>query len=159
MQTVTTSPPTPQGPQNQYLAPQVPEQVLEVSATMVVRLLLMVMRLLLGGMAVPLEKARKSRVLLIMHGGGAAALAAAGHLVPAVYVVLSAQHPACHYTTVLDVIITRPTDGITRSLCACEITCSLCVGSYAKLCQLLSRNALKKHSFLLFMNRINPTYY
>jgi hypothetical protein len=37
---------------------------------MVVRLLFMVMmRLLLGGMAVPLEKARESRIFLIMHGG------------------------------------------------------------------------------------------
>jgi hypothetical protein len=67
MQIVTT--PNPKGPQNQYLAPQVPEQVLQVSATMMVRFLLMVMRLLLGGMAVSLEKARESRVFLIMHGG------------------------------------------------------------------------------------------
>lgn len=61
--------PPPQGPENQYLAPQVPEQVLQVSPTMVVRLLLIVMRLLLCGMTVPLEKARESCVFLIMHGG------------------------------------------------------------------------------------------
>jgi hypothetical protein len=37
---------------------------------MVVRLLLMVLvRLLLGGMAMPLEKACESRIFLIMHGG------------------------------------------------------------------------------------------
>jgi hypothetical protein len=37
---------------------------------MVVRLLLMVMMgLLLGGMAVPLEEPRETRVLLILHGG------------------------------------------------------------------------------------------
>jgi hypothetical protein len=35
---------------------------------MVVRFLLMV-RLLVGGMTVPLEEARESCVLLIMHGG------------------------------------------------------------------------------------------
>jgi hypothetical protein len=36
---------------------------------MVVRLLLIVMRLLLCGMTVPLEKSRESCVFLIMHGG------------------------------------------------------------------------------------------
>jgi hypothetical protein len=63
-------------------------------------------RLLVGGMTVPLEEARESCVLLIMHGGWAATLAAAGHLMAVVYVVLSAQHPGCHYTTVTDAIIT-----------------------------------------------------
>lgn len=54
-------------PENQYLAPQVPQEVLQMSATMVVRFLLMV-RLLVGGMTVPLEEVCESSVLLIMHG-------------------------------------------------------------------------------------------
>ena len=82
----------PTGPQNQYLAPQVPEQVLQVSATVMVRFLLMVMRLLLGRLAVPLEEVRESRIILIRHGGRAATFTAARYLMPVVYVVLSTKH-------------------------------------------------------------------
>jgi len=63
-----------------------------VSATVVVRFFFMVMRLLLGGLAVPLEEVRESRIILIMHGGSAATFAAARYLVAVVYVVLSAKH-------------------------------------------------------------------
>jgi len=52
----------------------------------------MMMRLLLGGLAVPLQKVRESCIILIMHGGGAATFAAARYLVAVVYVVLSAKH-------------------------------------------------------------------
>jgi len=79
-------------PPNQYLAPQVPEKVLQVSATVVVRFFFMVMRLLLRGLAVPLEEVRESHIILIMHGGSAATFAAARYLVAVVYVVLSAKH-------------------------------------------------------------------
>jgi len=79
-------------PPNQYLAPQVPEKILQVSATVVVRFFFMVVRLLLGGLAVPLEEVRESRIILIMHGRSAATFAAARYLVTVVYVVLSAKH-------------------------------------------------------------------
>lgn len=52
----------------------------------------MMMRFLLGGLAVPLEEVRESRIILIMHGGGAATFAAARYLVAVVYVVLPAKH-------------------------------------------------------------------
>lgn len=63
-----------------------------MSATVVVRFLLMVMRFLLGRLTVPLEEVGESRVILIMHGRRATTLAAARYLVAVVYVVLSAKH-------------------------------------------------------------------
>jgi len=63
-----------------------------VSATVVVWFFFMVMRFLLDGLAVPLEEVRESRIILIMHGGGAATFAAARYLVAVVYVMLSAKH-------------------------------------------------------------------
>lgn len=81
----------------------------------------MVMRLLLGGLAVPLEEVGESHIILIMHGGGAAAFAAARYLVAVVYVVLSAKHcqqlrccGGCYHNT-------DPADGVTQTLCQHQV--------------------------------------
>lgn len=109
-------------PQNQYLAPQVPEQVLQMPATVMVRFFLVVMWFLLGRLTVPLEEVRESPIILIMHGGRAATFAAARYLVAAV--VLSGKHcqelhccGECYHNT-------DPADGVTQSLCQCQPTWS-----------------------------------
>jgi hypothetical protein len=82
----------------------------------------MVMRFLFGWLAVLLEEVGESRIILIMHGGGAATFTAARYLVTAVYVVLSAKH--CQYLRCCDRCYhnTDPTDGVTQPCVNAKLT-------------------------------------